>query len=183
MGRRRLHRRALLLLLVPVAMLLAVALVVPRLVPGRDDRRLPPPVSGVALTCPRLVPTNLEAGLARVATETQNLGDGVFGKSIIYSDGVREVSFHIGYEVIEKLEDLDFDQRPGRIASRDVTIYDAKSLPPGSMVAAEWSIDEGPEQCSLVTVVARNFTRAEFERFVSNLEIRSDSDAGQDASS
>jgi hypothetical protein len=173
----RVNRRSIGLLLVPVALLLAVAFVVPRFVPGSDERRLPPATSGVAQTCPRVVPGSLEPEFARVASETRNLGNGVFGKSDIYSDGVREVSFHIGYEVIDRLEDLDFDQRRTVIASREVTRYDARSLPPGAMMAAEWETGEGPAECSVVTVLARNVTEAEFERFVAGVEIRASASA------
>jgi hypothetical protein len=163
--------RSRLLLLIPAGFLLAAAFVVPRFLADRDDRRLPPPTSGVAISCPKLVPRNLPRGVARVATETQNLGGGVFGKSTIYSDGLREVSFHIGYEVIEKLEDLDFDQSQARIGSREVTLYDAKSLPPGAMVAADWDAEIGHPECSLVTVLARNFGHTELEQFVAGLRI------------
>jgi hypothetical protein len=166
------------LLVIPAALLLVGIFVVPWFFRKSDERSLPPPKSGVATLCPRLIPHNLTAGMARVATETQNLGGGVFGKSTIYSDGAifsdvaREVSFHIGYEVIEKLEDLDFQQRPGRIGSREVTLYEAKSLPPGSIVGATWETDIGHPECSLVTVVSKKFSRAEFEQVVAGVEVR-----------
>jgi hypothetical protein len=160
------------LLLIPAALLLVAAVGVPRLFKKSDERELPRPASGVAVSCPRLVSNQLPVGMARVASHTRNLGGGVFGESTIYSDGVREVSFHIGYAVIEKLEDLDFRQSETQIGSRQVTLYEAQALPPGVMVAAEWETSVGPPKCSLVTVLTKEFSRAEFERVVAGLQIR-----------
>jgi hypothetical protein len=160
------------LLLIPAALLLVAAFVVPRFLKETDDRALPPPATGTAVTCPRLVSNELPAGMARVATDTRNLGDGVFGKSIIYSDGAREVSFHSGYEIIEKLEDLDFQQSQARIGSRQVTLFEARALPPGAMVAAVWETSIGPPACSSVTVLTKDFSQAEFQQVVAGLEIR-----------
>jgi hypothetical protein len=145
---------------------------VPRLFGKSDERELPKPATGVAVTCPKLVSEQLPAGMARVASHTRNLGGGVFGESTIYSDGSREVSFHIGYEIIEKLEDLDFSQSETQIGSRRVTLYEAKALPPGAMVAAAWETDLGPSRCSAVTVLTKEFSRAEFDRVVAGLQLR-----------
>jgi hypothetical protein len=160
------------LLLIPAALLLVAAVGVPRLFSKSDERKLPQPASGVAVSCPRLVSEQLPVGMARVASHTRNLGGGVFGESTIYSDGAREVSFHIGYEVIEKLEDLDFSQSETQIGSRRVTLYESRALPPGVMVAAEWETSVGPPKCSLVTVLTKEFSRAEFERVVAGLQVR-----------
>jgi hypothetical protein len=160
------------LLLNPAALLLFAAVGVPRLFSKSDERELPRPATGVAVTCPKLVSNQLPVGLARVASHTRNLGGGVFGESTIYSDGTREVSFHIGYEVIEKLEDLDFSQSETQVGSRRVTIYEAQALPPGAMVAAAWETRVGPPKCSSVTVLTKEFSRAEFDRVVAGLQVR-----------
>jgi hypothetical protein len=160
------------LLLIPAALLLVAAVAVPRLYSKSDERELPKPATGVAVTCPKLVSEQLPAGMARVASHTRNLGGGVFGESTIYSDGSREVSFHIGYEIIERLEDLDFRQSEAQIGSRQVTLYEAQALPPGSLVAAVWETDVGPPKCSSVTVLTKEFSRADFERVVGGLQIR-----------
>jgi hypothetical protein len=160
------------LLLIPAALLLVAAVAVPRLFSKSDERELPKPATGIAVTCPKLVSEQLPAGMARVASHTRNLGGGVFGESTIYSDGSREVSFHIGYEIIERLEDLDFRQSETLIGSRRVTLYEAQALPPGVLVAAAWETDVGPPKCSSVTVLTKELSRTDFERIVAGLQLR-----------
>jgi hypothetical protein len=158
-------------LVIPVVLMLAAVFIVPRFFTKDDDRKLPEPATGVAISCPRVASDQLPAGMARVSSITRDLGDGVFGRSTIYSDGPREISFHIGYEIIEKLADLDFQQTRARIGSREVTLYEARALP-GATVAAAWETNLGPPKCSQITVLTKDLGRAEFERLVAGLEIR-----------
>lgn len=160
-----------LFLIVPALLGIVAAVVVPRFFRASDQRPHVVQRSGEAITCPNLEPRDLPSGMAKVETITRNLGGGVFGKSTVFSDGYHEASFHIGYDIIFALDDLDFVDSNTRIGTRRVTLHVPRAFPQGTMYAASWDIPVKPAKCALVTVVTKQFSRAEFDRLVEQLRI------------
>ncbi|MEK6276332.1 MAG: hypothetical protein AABM30_13525 [Actinomycetota bacterium] len=92
------------------------------------------------------------------------------GRSLTYGDGAREVGLHIGFDVIESLEDLDFlTSAPVNVNGRNVRIL-TPSLPRGRLLAASWVEDLKPP-CDRLTVIASNTGRSELLDIVRAVEV------------
>jgi hypothetical protein len=118
--------------------------------------------SGFA-TCPKPSLTGLPGRLVLEDTNLRNLGGNVMGHELSYRYRQRPVTVYVGYDILELLEDLDFETQQAVVDGRDVTLHTPKALgSPDAMRVATWKDErEGlQDRCRELAVVTRRAPRA-----------------------
>lgn len=112
--------------------------------------------------CPKPTLTGLPGRLVLEDTLLRNLGGNVLGHELTYRYRGRPVSVYVGYDILELMEDLDFETAPAVVDGNEVTIHTAKALGPADAVrVATWEDErEGVnERCRELAVSARGAPR------------------------
>jgi hypothetical protein len=133
-------------------------------VTGRGDTAAPPPAQTrpVSFTfCPIPSFGALRGRLVLEDSILRNLGENVMGRELSYRYRGRPVSVYVGYEILEILEDLDFEERRATVAGRKVTVHTPKALSSRTaMRVASWEDERLEPSCSLVSVLTRRLPEA-----------------------
>lgn len=104
--------------------------------------------------CPRYEPTVLPPNFTLRRRDTRNLGDGVIGRSYVYSDGVRTLELHVGFEALDIYEDLDFVEHEVVVADVPRTVHVPRAINSG-FIGAAWEDPEESPPCGDLTVLGR----------------------------
>jgi hypothetical protein len=104
--------------------------------------------------CPRYEPTVLPPRFTLRKRETRNLGNGTMGRSYTYSDGVRTVELHVGFEALDIYEDLDFVEHEVVVDGVPRTVHVPRAINSGFLGVA-WDDPEESLPCARLTLVGR----------------------------
>jgi hypothetical protein len=137
----------------------------------RSPAAAPPPAETRPTSftvCPR---PSLRALGSRVVLEDailRNLGGNVMGHEISYRYRGRPLSVYVGYDILEVLEDLDFEVRHAVVAKRRVAIHTPKALgSSGRMRVASWEDERLDGPCREIAVVTRQLPQSALLEVVS----------------
>jgi hypothetical protein len=114
-------------------------------------------------TCPKPSLSGLPGRLVLEDTILRNLGGNVLGHELSYRYRESPVTVYVGYEILELLEDLDFETHQTVVDGRDVTLHTPKALgSPDAMRVATWEDErEGlQDRCRELAVVTRRAPQA-----------------------
>jgi hypothetical protein len=120
--------------------------------------------------CPKPNLTDLPGRLVLEDTILRNLGGNILGHELTYRYRGRPLSVYVGFDILELLEDLDFQTTRAVVDGRRVTIHTPKALgTPDAMRVATWEDARArvDERCSELAVVTRRAPRAVLMEVVS----------------
>lgn len=142
---------------------------------GREPVRSQPlPRTAGYEICPD-VDAELLRPYRHVDRKLPNLGGNLLGRSLEFMHRGRQVEVHVGYDVLDSLEDLDFEEIARlRLHGTEISVRRAAALPPGSApIAAVWDDDRfEPAACQELTVVGRGLPAQELAAIVSKITIK-----------
>lgn len=131
-----------------------------------------------ATFCPRVVLAPVPDRFARTDEVTRNLGSGLFGRSIVYSDGARTITVHVGYDALDAFEDIDFEgegEGAGegeRIGGREFVVVESQALRGGAVVrAGTVELTELEGECRGVTVISNGVSAEEHLEVLGRLAV------------
>jgi hypothetical protein len=150
----------------------AVGALVARLSNGSNGESSPPSLSGSAgpRACPEFKIRGLPAGLVLRDRRLVNLGQGWLGRVQEYGDGQRLLAFYAGVDILEALEDVDFEQITMR-ADDHLFVLNRTRLAPG-LVVANWTEPGYGRPCSAVAVRSEGFTEPELRQVVAGTALQ-----------
>jgi hypothetical protein len=165
-------RRRILAGAVALVALVAMGALVARLSNGSDEEASHPSLSGSARprACPEFEIRGLPAGLVLRDRRLVNLGRGRLGRVQEYGDGQRLLAFYAGVDVLEALEDVDFEQITMRAGDR-VFLLNRTRLVPGLLVA-NWTEPVFRRPCSALAVRSEGFTESELLQVVAGTALQ-----------
>jgi hypothetical protein len=111
--------------------------------------------------CGRYEATRLPSGFTLRRRDTRNLGEGTIGRSSVYSDGLRGLEVHIGYDALDEYEDLDFTEQEVVVDGQSRTLHVPGALGSGGFLAVSWDEERESARCKTLTVIGRRLSEAE----------------------
>lgn len=122
--------------------------------------------------CPQVSLRDPARRFALVDAELPNLGGNVMGRSLTYRDGPRRLSVNVGFDILDALEDLDFETTGSlRIGGRDVVLLASDALPRERLLAAVWEDARFQPPCDEFKVVAWNLEEGDLIGLLREVEV------------
>lgn len=121
-------------------------------------------------SCPRFEIGGLTPSFAPVERSLPNLGGNLLGRIERWSDGSATLTFYAGYDVFDRMEDLDFLQRTVTTGTRAYLVHETAVDP--ELRAVSWAEAALTSPCAEVTVVATRLGEVELLRVADSTRIR-----------
>lgn len=124
------------------------------------------------MRCPDIVLVTVPPGLTKTDSALEALYGNHMGSVITYAaaDGHRQLKTFSGVDLLDALDDLDFDARAIRVGGRDFVLHRTTAIP--DMLVAEVEPAGQQPPCDNLFVQSRHLPRGQVLEVLRGLELR-----------